>query len=209
MDKAMNTTLNIKIPQTIRLVVLDLDGTLYQKKGLARRMFFAAPKDWKLMLAERKTRKHLRGKWLQNEDDFYQLYFQTMARYCNASATELRIWYFDQYMPLMVEQISKYHKPVNWLADLINICKDKSIKLVVLSDYGHVPEKLKALGIDINLFDGMISAPELGGLKPASQILIQVLDRENVTPQQCLVVGDREDTDGQLAQSVGAFFQLV
>ena len=205
----MSAAHNIRLPKNIKLVVFDLDGTLYQKKGLARRMFFAVPKEWRLMLAERKTRKSLRGQWLQSEDAFYQQYFQTMSQYCNATPEELRTWYFDQYMPLMVQQICKYYKPVGWLADFINICKENAVQLVVLSDYGHVSEKLDALGIDKNLFDLVISAPELGGLKPAPQILMQVLDQKDVAPNQCLVVGDREDTDGQLTQSVGALFQLV
>jgi HAD superfamily hydrolase (TIGR01549 family) len=96
-----------------------------------------------------------------------------------------------------------------WLDDFINVCKKKSVQLVVLSDYGHVAEKLEALGIDKKLFDWVISAPELGGLKPAPQLLLQILEKMKVTPKQCLVIGDREDTDGQLAHSVGALFQLV
>lgn len=205
----MSATYHIGLSQDIKLVVFDLDGTLYKKNGLARRMLFAAPKEWKRMLAERKTRKSLRGKWVQDEHTFYQLYFQKMATYGDASPAELQTWYFNHYMPLMVEQIRQYHQPVEWLADFINTCKEKSIQLVVLSDYGHVAEKLNALGIDKNLFDWVISAPELGGLKPAPQILLQVLEKMNIAPNQCLVVGDREDTDGQLAHSVGALFQLV
>ena len=73
----MKSNLNdILSKTTIGLVVFDLDGTLYEKKGLARRMFFSALKDWKLMLAERKTRKLLRGEWYENEDRFYEIYFK-------------------------------------------------------------------------------------------------------------------------------------
>jgi FMN phosphatase YigB (HAD superfamily) len=205
----MSTTYNIDLPQDIKLVVFDLDGTLYQKRGLACRMFFNAAKDWKLMLAERKTRRALRGKWHQSEVAFYNLYFHTMAGFCDLPASELRTWYFNRYMPLMVDIIRKFHRPTEWLDDFINVCKKKSVQLVVLSDYGHVAEKLEALGIDKKLFDWVISAPELGGLKPAPQLLLQILEKMKVTPKQCLVIGDREDTDGQLAQSVGALFQLV
>lgn len=205
----MPATYNIDLPQDIKLVVFDLDGTLYQKRGLARRMFFNAAKDWKLMLAERKTRRTLRGKWLPDEDSFYNLYFQTMAGFCDLTASKLKTWYFNRYMPLMVDIIRKFHRPTEWLDDFINLCKQNSVQLVILSDYGHVAEKLEALGIDKKLFDWVISAPELGGLKPAPQLLLQILEKMKVTPKQCLVIGDREDTDGQLAQSVGALFQLV
>jgi HAD superfamily hydrolase (TIGR01549 family) len=199
----------IVIKPTTRLVVFDLDGTLYQKKGLACRMFFAAPKDGILMLAERKTRKHLRGSWQHNEDEFYQIYFQTMAKYCNLSVSELRSWYFHRYMPLMVSLIQKYYTPVNWLEPLLASLNKNHIKMVVLSDYGHVAEKLNALGVNISQFDWVISAPELGGLKPSPQLLMQILTKMDVAPEECVVVGDREDTDGQLAKSVGAQFCLV
>ena len=209
MDKMISNLNEILSKSTIRLVVFDLDGTMYDKKGLACRMFFAAFRDWRLMLAERRTRKLLRGQWFENEDRFYDAYFKTMTTICNLSTDKLQTWYFDRYMPLMVELIRKKHRPSEWLANFINICKENSVQLVVLSDYGHVAEKLDALGVDKKHFDWLISAPELGGLKPAPQILLQILEREKIAPEQCLVVGDREDTDGQLAQSVGAFFQLV
>ena len=67
----------------IRLVIFDLDGTLYAKSNMVWHMMFAAPSDWRMMWAERKTRKQLRGKWLENEIAFYQTYFQIMATYCS------------------------------------------------------------------------------------------------------------------------------
>ena len=206
----MKSNLNdILSKTTIGLVVFDLDGTLYEKKGLARRMFFSALKDWKLMLAERKTRKLLRGEWYENEDRFYEIYFKTMSAYCNLSAEESQSWYFDCYLPLMVATIQKCHMPVKWLAQLLKSLRAQGIKMVVLSDYEYASEKLNALGIDNSQFDWVVSAPKLGGLKPAHQVLEKVLETMGYTPKQCLVIGDREDTDGQLAQSVGAAFYRV
>ena len=204
----MQVHANIRMPQT-QVVVFDLDGTLYTKSHMVWRMLCAAPKDWRRMFAERKTRKHLRGQWLNNEETFYQTYFQTMATYCNATPEELRSWYFNRYMPLMVNVIRKYYKPVEWLFPFIEECKKQGIRLVVLSDYGHTYEKLNALNIDTNIFDLLIAAPELGGLKPARQLLEKVAEYMAVTPEQCLVIGDREDTDGALARSIGAAFQLI
>lgn len=197
------STLNYK------LIVFDLDGTLYAKPRMALRMVCNAPKDWKLMLAERKTRKQLRGKWFGDEDTFYQTYFQTMATFCSATPEQLRTWYFDRYMPLMVSVIGKYYKPVDWLGAFVEDCKKRGVRLVVLSDYGHTHEKLRALNINENLFDWVVSAPELGGLKPAPEVLKNVLEKMQVAADQSLVIGDREDTDGALALSVGVAFRLL
>ena len=204
----MQVESNILTPQ-IRVVVLDLDGTLYAKSRMVWRMLSAAPKDWRRMLAERKTRKKMRGKWLQNEEMFYQTYFHTMATYCKDTPENLRLWYVNRYMPMMVSVIRKYYKPVDWLNNFASLCKTKGVKMVVLSDYGHTHEKLEALGIDEAIFDWVVSAPELGGLKPAPQLLYKVAEYMEVTPKQCLVIGDRNDTDGALAQAVGASFRLI
>ena len=208
LDRKMQIDSHILTPQT-RLVVFDLDGTLYAKSRMAWRMLCAAPNDWKRMLAERKARKRLRGKWLQNEELFYQTYFQTLANYCKSTTEDMRVWYTNCYMPLMVNVIRKYYKPVEWLMPFVAECKKRDIRLVVLSDYGHTNEKLNALNINMNIFDWVISAPELGGLKPAPQLLEKVAEHMAVTPEQCLVIGDREDTDIALAKALGASFYLV
>ena len=193
----------------IRLVIFDLDGTLYAKSNMVWHMMFAAPSDWRMMWAERKTRKQLRGKWLENEIAFYQTYFQIMATYCSRTPEQAREWYRNKYMPLMVNVIRKYYKPLEWLLPFIAECKQRGIRLVILSDYGHTLEKLEALGIDKNLFDWVVSAPELGGLKPAPQLIDKVIEFMGVARGQCLIIGDRNDTDGQLANDAGAAFCLV
>ena len=83
------------------------------------------------------------------------------------------------------------------------------VRIVVLSDYGHAKEKIQALGLDESIFDWVISAPELGGLKPAAELMNRVAAKMGVQPHQCLVIGDRDDTDGELARSVNAPFVLV
>lgn len=205
----MQITHQILTPET-RLVVFDLDGTLYTKTRMTWHMLANAPiTDWRKMLAERKTRKLLRGQWLQNEESFYQIYFQNMANICKSTTTEICTWYNNLYMPLMVGVIRKHYKPTTWLLPFVEHCKKLGIRIVVLSDYGHVHEKLEALGIDEKIFDLVISAPELGGLKPAPQLMTQLLERMNVEPSQCIIIGDRDDTDGQLARNSGTRFCLV
>lgn len=205
----MQITPQILTPET-RLVVFDLDGTLYAKTRMTWHMLSAAPiTDWRKMLAERKTRKLLRGQWLQDEESFNQIYFQSMAAICKTTATEICAWYNNSYMPLMVSVIRKNYKPSPWLLPFVEHCRKSSVRTVVLSDYGHVHEKLEALGIDEKIFDLVISAPELGGLKPAPQLMTQLLERMNVEPSQCIIIGDRDDTDGQLARNSGTRFCLV
>lgn len=193
----------------MKLVVFDLDGTLYDKKGLSLRMVLHALGDVRKMQAERKTRASMKGQWLGNEENFYQVYFNRLAERLQCSPACARQWYENRYMPLMVKLIGKY-QPLNaTLLPFLQECKENQIKMVVLSDYGHAKEKLEVLGLSPTQFDWVVSAPELGGLKPAAELLYKVAERMDVEPMECLVVGDREDTDGNLARATGAMFYKV
>ena len=197
------STLNTK------LIVFDLDGTLYNKSGLSLRMVLHAPLDIRKMQAERATRASMKGIWLRDEKHFHDTYFQRMAARMHCSATAAEQWYNQRYMPLMVKMIGKYQPLSEWASPFIHDCQHTGIKLVLLSDYGFAKEKLQALGLSPTLFDWVISAPELGGLKPAPELMRIITERMGVAPQECLVIGDRDDTDGEMARRTDAQFRKV
>ena len=204
----MEISYKILKPET-KVVVFDLDGTLYNKNGMVMRMLLSALLEWRMMFVERRTRKKLRGVWMGDKDSFYDMYFREMSNGRLFSAEYARWWYNTRYMPLMVRVIKKYYQPVEWLEPFVSQCKTLGVRIVVLSDYGHTKEKIQALGLDDTMFDWVVSAPELGGLKPACQLLEKVAAKMGILPNQCLVIGDREDTDGELAKSVNTPFYLV
>lgn len=204
----MQISYKILKPDT-KIVVFDLDGTLYSKHGMVKHMMLSALLEWRMMCIERKTRKQLRGVWKGDKESFYQMYFATMAQGHLFTEDYAKWWYETRYMPLMVKVIKKWYKPVEWLLPFVQDCRKLGVRLVVLSDYGHTKEKIQALGLDESLFDWVVSAPELGGLKPAPELMARVAATMGVLPKQCLLVGDREDTDGELAKSVNAPFYLV
>lgn len=204
----MDISFKILNPET-KVVIFDLDGTLYSKKGFIRRMMCGAILEWRMMFLERKTRRNLKGVWCGDKEAFYELFFQTMTNGRLVSDKYAQWWYNTRYMPLMVKVIENSYEPAKWVLPFIKQCKDLGIRLVVLSDYGYTKEKLQALGLECSLFDWVISAPELGGLKPAPQLMARVAAYMRVQQDQCFVIGDREDTDGELAKLVNAPFFLV
>lgn len=194
---------------TVDLVVLDLDGTLYDKRHLSFRMVMHALCDIRKMQVDRHTRAKMKGMYLGNKQAFYNAFFSRMGQILNTSVANIQQWYEHRYMPLMVNLIGEHHHAGDWVMPLIQQCRSRGIKLVVLSDYDHAEDKLQALGLSPTLFDWVISAPELGGLKPSPQLLHQVAQQMGVTVEKCLVIGDREDTDGAMARATGAQFQLI
>ena len=191
-----------------KLVVFDLDGTLYDKRGLSLRMVLHAPWDLMKMRAERQTRARMKGLWLGIEN-FVQTYNEQLAQRMGCSPLQAKEWYEQRYMPLMVKLIGKYQPLGDWVLPFVQDCQHKGIKMVVLSDYGFAQEKLQALGFEPSLFDWVVSAPELGGLKPAAELMLHVAERMGVAVEDCLVIGDREDTDGEMARCCGAQFRKV
>ena len=187
-----------------QLVIFDLDGTLYNKRRLSLRMLLHAPFDMLKMLAERKTRASMKGMWLA--DAFAPTYYARLAERMHCTPTKAQYWYEQRYMPLMVKLIGRYQPIGEWVMPFVNECKERGVKMVVLSDYDFAQEKLQALGINPQLFDWVVSAPELGGLKPAAELLQLVAQQMSVAAEQCLVIGDRQDTDGDMARATGAAF---
>ncbi len=193
---------------TIRTIVLDLDGTLYDKSGLAKRLIISQLLHLPLLAAERKKRKQLKGQDFGSEEAFYDVFFRKMAENRCFSAEKARKWYFGKYMPAMVRALERSFRAYSWVDGAVAQWKQRGIRVAVYSDYGAVPEKLRALGLDPEMFDLVISAPQLGGLKPSAQSAERLLKFLNANPAETLFIGDRRDTDGASAEVVGANFLI-
>ena len=193
----------------VQNVVLDLDGTLYDKTGLARRMVRRLWWCLPLLAAERLARKNIHYVQYASEEEFFGAFFRYMSRGHWWGVGVAATWYHTVYMPTMIRLIRRYHHPRPEVMALVEEAKAKGLTLAIYSDYGCVAEKLEALGIDPSQFELMISAPELGALKPSEPCARHVLELLQAKPETTLFVGDRDDKDGASARSVGAKFLLV
>ena len=193
----------------VQNVVLDLDGTLYDKTGLARRMVRRLWWCLPLLAAERLARKNMHYVQYASEEEFFGAFFRYMSRGHWWGVGVAATWYHTVYMPTMIRLIRRYHHPRHEVMALIEEAKAKGLTLAIYSDYGCVAEKLEALGIDPSQFELMISAPELGALKPSEPCARCVMEMLQAKPETTLFVGDRDDKDGASARSVGAKFLLI
>lgn len=193
----------------VQSVVLDLDGTLYNKTGLAgrmvRRLWWCLP----LLAAERLARRNAHYVQFASEEEFYGFFFAAMARGHWWGPRIAATWYKTVYMPAMLRLIKRHCHPRAEVLAIVDEAHAKGLKLAIYSDYGCVIEKLEALGIDPAIFNLLISAPQLGALKPSEPCARRVLEMLQADPKTTLFVGDRDDKDGASARAVGANFLLV
>ena len=189
----------------IKAVIFDLDGTLYNKSHLHIHIILNQLIRGKLFILkrEREIRAMIKGQYFGNEESFYDNFFKHIGK------ENARNWYFDCYMPQMAKILRKHYCLAPWVKEYILSLRNKGTKIVVFSDYGFVEEKLDAIGFDRQWADYLFDAPYLGGLKPCREAFMNVCKKIGIAPQDCLMIGDREDTDGDGARSVGMQFAKI
>lgn len=193
----------------VRAVVFDLDGTLYAKRGMVWHIICSEWRDLHYLIAERLTRLVMRGCRYADEAQFYDAFFRGMASCRLFSAEQARTWYNERYMPHMVEVIRSHFHLAEWVPDFQAACKQKNLRVAIYSDYGYVREKMHVLGLDEKAFDVVISAAELGGLKPNAETASILCEQLGVMCKSVLFVGDRRKTDGATAKNVGGKYFRV
>ena len=95
----------------VKTVVFDLDGTLYDKSGLAgrmvRRLWWCLP----MLASERLARRNMHYVHFASKEEFFGYFFATMARGHWWGPNSAAQWYEHVYLPAMVRLIAKYHHP--------------------------------------------------------------------------------------------------
>ena len=190
-----------------KAVIFDLDGTFYDNSCLMWMLPLAELCYGKLgfLARERRCRKQLRTQHYGTEENFYdQLYRAISAKHPDRA----RRWYHLHYLPMQVRIIRHFCKPYPWVKPRLEALREQGVLVALYSDYGRPEDKLLALGLDPGMFDLIVNAPSLGGLKPNVENARAILSLLQVAPADALFVGDRDDCDGETARRVGSDFEL-
>ncbi len=194
----MNHQINVK---DIKGIIFDLDGTLYSQLKMHICMFFdiftyylihpLRINDLRIIYYFRKKRYEADSS-LELEKTQYQI----TADYLNLPTEEVRSiiekWILNR--PIRYMKICRYSNVLN----IFKLLRKINLKIAVVSDY-PIDQKLVALGLtaDVKICS---TDPEVNAFKPNPKGLILACEKMELLPEECLVIGDRDDKDGEAAR---------
>ena len=182
----------------IRAICFDLDGTLYDLPRQKRRLWkwmLRHPIVLKVWQEETALLRGVRG------NDLHGVVAQRVAQRCGITLEKAQAI----IQKVVFEIYPATFSPQDLLPGLLELfawIDDNEIPRSVVSDH-PTDKKLHGLG-QTEGWQCTIDCSDLGALKPLPDGLEKAARLMGVNPNEVLMIGDRDDTDGQMALHVGA-----
>ncbi len=187
----------------IRLVVFDLDGTLYRQRPVRLAMLrlllgdavrTRSARTLRILADYRRTRERLADARVEAFEAKLLAMVAVRAGVAPACvAATVEEWI--ETRPLA----SLRHAMVPGADALFAALRASGRRIGVLSDYPAVA-KLAALGLAA---DHVVAAPDVGVMKPHPRGLLAIMEAAGAAPTQTLMIGDRIDRDIAAAAASG------
>jgi len=202
-----------KFLKNLKLVIFDVDGTLYDQKKLRNKMmvalswyYFLRPWKFKELLIIYHFRKERERKAGFKGPDLYNAQFDWCAEKVkypvNTIKNVVNKWIFA--FP------NRYLKSCMYpdVKELFELLKENDILRAIYSDYDS-DEKMKWMGLEADLLISSTDA-EINALKPQPKALNYIIDKFKIKEKNsCLFIGDRPELDGVCAKQAGIKFLLI
>jgi len=197
-----------KMLRSIKGIIFDFDGTLFDNAFIALRLIGACPMDIFRIRRERLVRRRFTGCDYITPDKYNGAFFSELGKPFLSTPVGMRNWYHDRYMPRMVRILKKYYKPRPGVVELLRRIDNPSSQkqVAIFSDYPFVKERLEALGLYTTKRIRLYDPDSFGAQKPAARPFLEIAKNMNLQPEEILVIGDREDTEGLGAFHAGMRF---
>jgi lauroyl/myristoyl acyltransferase/FMN phosphatase YigB (HAD superfamily) len=197
-----------------RAVVFDLDNTLYHGYKLRRKVLSRValhnPRGMRRVVALPAARNSISGTRFDSGKELVQEIARRIASTGEQAATEeIARWYCGPFYEHFLAVLHRGFNAPTHVLKMLQILRKGGVKLFCYSDYSRVAERLNAVGLPPDLFDGIYSSEDSGSLKPSPTVLQEIARVAATEPADILMVGDRDDTDGQSAKLAGCdFFRI-
>ncbi len=191
----------------VRGIIFDLDGTLYQMRWYMRPLLACKLASHLVRLPRfLKERGRFAGIQMGSRENLLNSIALAVSEKEKCSPEEIYDWIMNSFYPAFISIMPFLKNSRPGIEETMNSLRKGGLKLGVLSDYDHVFKRLEHLHINPSLFDITTSSETYGALKPCSQPFLDIADQWDISSEKILVIGDRDDTDGQAARKAGMQF---
>lgn len=196
----------------VRLVIFDVDGTLYDQKKLRRKMTGALlrhylPRPWcihdlQVIRVFRKEREKMSADPVEDlENAQYVRCASMVGRPPEQVKAIITRWMHSAPLPFLREYL------YSGARELMEALRDQGIKTAIYSDY-PATDKLKAMGLAADLVVSSTDT-EIDALKPNPAGLYHIAKTLDVPVRHCLFIGDRDEMDGACARNAGMAYNIL
>ena len=206
-----------ELPEDLKAILFDVDGTLYHLKGIRKALeFHFLRRYWYRPIKMRRVMRAVRAYGMAPESlrrsppqsvDLEEAHLECAVRVCGLPRDfvleSARQWLSEE--PLAF--ISSYR--YEGVQDVLSELTGSGLRLGVFSDYPS-RAKLKAMNIE-DFFETVVSAqdPEVQRFKPDPLGIQITLKRMGIAAHEALYVGDRPEIDGVASERAGVAFRLI
>ncbi len=191
----------------IQAVIFDVDGTLYNQRQLRLLMlrdllvyYLMRPDQWKdlLILHHFRLLREEMTNGCQNSENLWKNQFRLTAEKTRVPLKRVE----DCIEKWIMSHPLKYIKHLHYsgVLDFYKNLQEASIKMAAFSDY-PVVDKLRVLGMS-EMIVVCTTDQEVNSMKPDTKGLMLVVKKLNVPIDACLLIGDREERDGECARRI-------
>jgi len=197
-----------RLLNNIKGIIFDFDGTLFDNALIPFHLIAAWPFDMLRIWNERLIRKRFAGCDYSSSEEYYNAFFAALGKACFRSPQRMRNWHFNHYMPRMVRVLKKHYQFRPGARELFQQFDNPSSvwRVAVYSDYPFLKERMEALGLSPGSGILLFSPESFGAQKPAARPFRRIAAEMGAAPEEVLVIGDREETDGLGAFRAGMHF---
>jgi len=196
----------------IKVVIFDVDGTLYTQSKLRKQMLFSllwyyAWRPWRLN--EMRMLQHFRAEREKRAGDCGGDLANAQYKWC-AEKGNYPVAKVKQVVDYwMMEYPNKYLAACTYPGTqaFFRALREKNIQIAIYSDY-PAHDKLAAMGLPADLIVSSTD-PTVDRLKPDPKGLLYITQQLQVQPEECLFIGDRPELDGACAQKANMPYLIV
>ncbi len=196
----------------VKLVVFDVDGTLYHQAPVRFKMlmhlvlhYALRPAKYKELLAMHFFRKEREKRAGYSSTNLEEEQYTWVAARSKTDVEKIRAvierWMYRFPLPLL----KRYQFPQ--ATDLFRVLRQNRVKIAAYSDY-PATEKLAVMGLVTDLTVAATD-DDVNCLKPNPRALLQICRTFGLQKEQVLLIGDRDSRDGQCARNAGVPFIIL